>query len=608
MIEPPTASAEQRSSDPTDRRLPELLGEVESCLHAPSPSQRKLVGKITHLAERLRTDRFQLAVLGQFKRGKSTLLNALLREAVLPTGVVPVTAIPTFLEVAESLRLRVSNHAGQVDEMPVTGIPELRERLNALVTEDANPENRLGIARVDVHLPSKFLASGLVLIDTPGVGSTFRHNTTAADAVLPECDATLFVVSPDPPITEVEIQFLSRIRETVVRLIVVLNKVDTLEPDERETATAFLRRMLSEQAGINGETPIFRVSARGALRALEAGDAGALEASGFPALEAHLTQFLAHEKQATLHAAVARKASALLTELQLETEIALKALRLPLEDLEQRMASFDEAAKRFEVERRAAADLLAGDRLRALQELEADAERLRDQSRRVLEREMDDALGADAHADRATGILTNVIIAHFDAALKTCVREFSEKIENLFGSHAHRADELINLVRQTAANLLDIPFREAASSDAFEPKRDPFWVTAGRTVGLNPFPSGALDHLLPASIRRKRVRARLREEIDAVSRRNVENLRWATRQNLEDAFRRFGADLDERIAMSLDATRGAMKAARDRRVQHAEAVGADIAENERAASSLAELAAAIAQHQKQSVRDPSNPP
>src|SRR5438876_5287427 len=62
-------------------------------------------------------------------------------------------------------------------------------------------------------------------------------------------------------------------------------------------------------------------------------------------------------------------------------------------------------------------------------------------------------------------------------------------------------------------------------------------------------------------MRGTRMRKRLLDEIDAVVIRNVENLRWATRQNLEDSFRRFGAELDERLAMSLAATRGAMQKA-----------------------------------------------
>lgn len=573
--------------------LADLLARAASSVSHPSTSQAKLLEQLERLRDRLATERFQLAVLGQFKRGKSTLLNALLRDAVLPTGVVPVTAIPTFIQRAESPRLRVTYNAGRVEENDLGGGEQLRERLRKLVTEEGNPHNILDVARVDVFLPSRLLERGVVLIDTPGVGSTHRHNTATADAVLPECDATLFVVSLDPPITEVEIEYLARIRETVAHLTIVVNKVDTLEPQERDAAVAFLRRVLVEQAGLNGATPLFCVSARDALRASESGDHDALAASGFPAVEAHLMEFLANEKHATLAAAIARKAGALVHELRLETEIALKSLRLPMQELEGRIRTFDEAAARFETQRQAAGDLLTGDRMRALQELQADAERLRQEGRATLERELDRALADDADSDAARATLAETVVMFFDTALAEVVRTVGERIATMFSAHQQRADELINLVRQTAADLMEIPFLELASSDRFEPRRDPFWVTTARTVTLSPIPPGAFDGFLPHSIRRRRMRRRLLDEIDSVLRRNVENLRWATRQNLEDAFRRFGAELDERLALSLDATRGAMKAALNRRTEHSEAVEAEIADAEATSSRLREIAQAL---------------
>src|SRR5438552_1033154 len=275
--------------------LPRILTDAVACVASPSASQAKILTRLNALRERLATERFQLAVLGQFKRGKSTVLNALLGQSVLPIGVVPVTAIPTFLESCNSgtaSKLRVTYVSGEVEEFELKNADALRDRLTAFVTEEANPRNILNVARVDVFLPGELLDRGVVLIDTPGVGSTLRHQTTAADAVLPECDAALLVVSTDPPITEVEIEYLARIRETVARLIVVLNKIDMIEPDECEKAATFLRSALVDHARLDPFTPIFSVSARDALRAKESRDPEAFAASGFAELEKHLIQFL----------------------------------------------------------------------------------------------------------------------------------------------------------------------------------------------------------------------------------------------------------------------------------------------------------------------------
>ncbi|MFY9983895.1 MAG: hypothetical protein WAK31_04010 [Chthoniobacterales bacterium] len=143
--------------------------------------------------------------------------------------------------------------------------------------------------------------------------------------------------------------------------------------------------------------------------------------------------------------------------------------------------------------------------------------------------------------------------------------------------HQRRTDELISLVRKTAADLMEVPIHAPPAGEAFFPRRDPFWVTSPGMVALNPVPPDTMDKFFPASIRRQRVHSRLLREIEAILIRNVENLRWATLQNMEDAFRRFGFELDERLATSLAATRDAMNAALDRRRQHSEASEAAIA-------------------------------
>jgi len=585
--------------------LPRILTDAVACVASPSASQAKILTRLDSLRERLTTERFQLAVLGQFKRGKSTVLNALLEQSVLPIGVVPVTAIPTFLEPAAASKIRVAYVSGKVEEFEPKSPEALRERLSVFVTEEENPRNVLNVARVDVFLPAELLEYGVVLIDTSGVGSTHRHQTAAADAILPECHAALLVVSADPPITEIEIDYLARIRQTVARLIVVLNKIDVIEPHEREKAAAFLRNALVDHAGVDPFTPIFSVSARDALRAKESGDAEAFAASGFGELEEHLVQFLASEKRETLNVAIARKAAALVAQLELETEIALKSLRLPVEDLEQRMARFDEAAKRFDVERQNANDFLTGDRLRGLQKLDAEAEQLRGEARVILERELDQALAAGKSSEDARKQLTATVVTFFDDVLRDVIRRVGARIEEVLRVHQRRVDELITLVRQTAANLLEIPFHAPESSEAFEAKREPFWVTAARTAELNPIPQGAFDRFLPAPMRGTRMRKRLLDEIDAVVIRNVENLRWATRQNLEDSFRRFGAELDERLAMSLAATRGAMQKALEQRKQHAEQIHSEIEAKQTALSRLAEISETLAHQEKAHLQSPA---
>src|SRR5271166_3302048 len=77
--------------------IEELLTQAASSVPNPSSAQRDIIAKLTALQARLDGGLLRVAVLGQFKRGKSTLLNALLGAPLLPSGVLPVTAIPTFV-------------------------------------------------------------------------------------------------------------------------------------------------------------------------------------------------------------------------------------------------------------------------------------------------------------------------------------------------------------------------------------------------------------------------------------------------------------------------------------------------------------------------------
>jgi len=144
-------------------------------------------------AERIAEGRFFVACVGQFKRGKSTLLNALIGEPILPSGVIPVTAVPTILRFGERRRARVRLRSGGWADIGVGDIEEY-------VSEARNPENRKEVAALEVFVPSLLLREGMCFVDTPGLGSVFAGNTAATHAFLPHIDAAIVVIGTDPPI------------------------------------------------------------------------------------------------------------------------------------------------------------------------------------------------------------------------------------------------------------------------------------------------------------------------------------------------------------------------------------------------------------------------
>jgi len=566
----------ERGRKPED--LAELLDRAIMLAARASLGRDEHCAALRMLAARLAQSRLQLAVLGQFKRGKSSLLNALLGHEVMPVGVLPATAIPVFIAGGAALHLRVTDRSGSVEDYRLENDAALHSALAARVTEEANPGNRLGIARVEVTLPAPLLECGMVLIDTPGVGSTFRHNTEAAMAALPECDAAILVVSPDPPITEVELAYLGRIREAATSLIVVLNKVDLLSPEESEVSLRFLRRVLAEEGHVAEQPPIFALSAR------KAQDSQQRATSGLTALEHYLVDVLLSKKARILQPAIAAKAAGRVGALRLETEIALSALRLPIEDLERRIAVFDQTLAGIVVEQRDAEDRIAGDRRRMIEDLETRTA--------CLGARAGACLGAD-RGEAEVAALGAEATAFFAASYEEISRETADRIAKISAAHWRRADALANEVRRAAAELMEVRAAPLTATDAPTSHHEPFWVTEGRIETLGEVSLGFTRRVLPPALRRRLELRRAAAERDRIVTRNIENLRWATRQAIEDALRHLAADIGASLTSVRQATRGAMRAALERRRFHAQTSAEEIAGYEEAVRSLNDLETAL---------------
>jgi len=578
--------------------LPALLEGAQGLLADLGAEYRPDRERLEALAARLASGRFHLAVLGQFKRGKSTLLNALLGEGVLPTAVVPLTAIPTFIRSGEARAVEVVPLDDRPREThPAEDAEALRALLAAYVTETHNPANERNVSYVEITHPSPLLRQGVVLVDTPGIGSTFRHNTEATLNFLPQCDAALFLVSADPPITEVEVAFLREVRRRVPRLFFILNKVDYLSTDERDEAIGFLRQVLTEHVGADPETPLFCVSARRGLEARRAGDPRLWEASGLAAVERGVVAFLTREKSQALNAAVAREAADALGDSLMRLRLNVRSLQMPLEDLEKRLAAFDRAIEEIERQRIVVKDLLAGDRKRLHASLEEYAGDLRRTARSYLDGVVREALARSpskaVDEEALRDALAAAVPGFFEHAMGTATETFEAHIRDALSPHRRRADALAASVRRTAAELFEVPYRASGESEAFEMVRRPYWVTHQWSAVLRPLSEGLVERLMPAGARRARILRRLAEQVDGLAVRNVENLRWALYQSLDHAFLRFGKALDERFAGTLAATRGAVRSAADRRAQRRRSVSEEAKRLEGACARLEEALAAL---------------
>lgn len=218
---------------------------------------RTLDDIIAHLDEL-----FLLVIAGEFNSGKSSFINALLGDKIVAEGVTPTTD-----------RITLLRYAAEAAERPVEEF--LLER----------------------GFPADVLRR-ITVVDTPGTNAIIRRHEELTREFIPRADLVLFVTSADRPFTESERAFLAAIQEWGKKIVVVLNKVDLLEPHEVDQVVAFIRENTRELLGFTPE--IFPVSARLAQRARAGAGDEAWQASRFEAVERYILETLDEEERVRL--------------------------------------------------------------------------------------------------------------------------------------------------------------------------------------------------------------------------------------------------------------------------------------------------------------------
>jgi GTPase Era involved in 16S rRNA processing len=216
----------------------------------------------------LDTDVFNIVVVGEFNRGKSTLLNALFGMSVLPVGVTPTTAVVTILRFSDTKMILVHHRSGKVEEIDYSEIA-----IKQFVAE--SPSTASTIDYVEVGIPHPLLRSGVVYVDTPGVSDLSTERTEVTYRYVPRADAVLFVIDSTQPVTKSEMEFLQMaiLDKGVDRLLFVSNFSDLLDDEEIANAEEKTQNKLESVIGAS-DPKVFLISARKGLSEETRGQSG----------------------------------------------------------------------------------------------------------------------------------------------------------------------------------------------------------------------------------------------------------------------------------------------------------------------------------------------
>ena len=253
----------KEAKQPEKRQILEIVKDAGEIFAKYEITEAELA-RTDELVDKLENHKITVSVIGQFKRGKSTLVNTILEDKILPVGIVPVTAVVTTIEYGpRAATVHFDN--GIIKEISF-------DEMSSYINEQENSDNHLGVSQVELFTPSPFLHKGLTFVDTPGVGSVHQKNSDAAYSYVKESDAVIFMLSVDSPINQIEIDFLKNASEYASKFYFAVNKIDSVDEDDLKDYLEYCRNLLEKLMGVS-YVQLFPVSAKKGIGVQELKDA-----------------------------------------------------------------------------------------------------------------------------------------------------------------------------------------------------------------------------------------------------------------------------------------------------------------------------------------------
>jgi GTP-binding protein EngB required for normal cell division len=441
-------------------------------------------------AERLRSGRFVLAVVGEFSSGKSFLLNALLGKiayeerggtpritGLLATDINPSTATITELSYASEEIATAHYPSGRTERVPIDRLSRFVAVGDEAKLHDATSEENDAPSLVRVGVDSPFLKNGFVVADTPGLASINPAHRRATLSYLPGADAVLYLIDTQQPFTDGDASFLGIIRRYIESMFVVQTKIDLWRMSDggREAWQSAAARIVAQAAIHAPGTPVFPLSAREYAEGTLTGNAALVEQSRFTqffsALDASLVATTGRSRLRRAAAEARRIATRALDALALDdaalatAPAALTGERAALEPL---LAAVDAAAV-------AGRDALAQTGAALRDDVRARGAAMREALHRTLSRAFDTADIARLR-DRAK---LHILI---DETLAGAMGRFAGDVADAVGKRL-RAEAKDAAGRLTAAG--EGPARLAAILGAVAAERLPVTEDAARAFGAD---------------------------------------------------------------------------------------------------------------------------
>lgn len=331
----------------------EMIADINTALEKTSEvmSQLELTDQAKQAKDasaRLKSHVFSVGIMGEFKRGKSTVINALLGEKIAPADVVPASATLNRVTYGLTPKATILYKDGHRESVPVDRIADYVTK----ITEESAATAAL-VEQAMVEYPCQFCKNNVEIIDTPGLNDDERMDAIS-EAVIPELDAVVMVLSADSPFSKSEAEFVRNklMTSDVTRMIVLVNRIDTIfDEDDRirvlqSIKEKIIREILDRTEAIHGkdsqpyqdtksklaELQLYPISAIQALHGRIKDKPELVNQSGILAFEERLRKLLTQERGALEIMRVSGVIARLLQEGQSAITLRINALEMDSEE------------------------------------------------------------------------------------------------------------------------------------------------------------------------------------------------------------------------------------------------------------------------------------
>ena len=321
-------------------------------LFAQKIHQEQYIQRLQETAHRLEEEQFIVVVCGEFRRGKSSLLNALLNEMqdLFPVDITVTTNLVTTASYGPSEKITALVDLSGSEEVQEISIK--RNEIRHYVTEKDNPRNMHEARLMTIQLPNEQLKRGLVLVDTPGVGGLYTRHTDITYEFIPNADAIVYVSDALQPLSEEDLKFIKdRILKHTQYIFFVLTKKDRVR--NYQEVVKINREKLAVTLGRPEDAiTIVPVSSYAKRTYLKTHDPADLEDSNFPQLESVLWQFINENRGQVLLAkaltTLAQVVGEMRRPLQVEYDTCLEQDKQKLDELATSLEQAQEYLQRLQ--------------------------------------------------------------------------------------------------------------------------------------------------------------------------------------------------------------------------------------------------------------------